>query len=97
MARRWDVISWSGRTGSLNGGPPTLADSRRDVTATGQAGGKGRPGQVEAICYWWSVAASYQVMLPPKGGPGALRCGRYRGTHYFRLPTWVGGTESKVS
>ena len=72
MARRWDVISWSGRTGSLNGGPPTLADSRRDVTATGQAGGKGRPGQVEAICYWWSVAASYQVMLPPQGAGGIL-------------------------
>ena len=70
MARRWDVISWSGRTGSLSDGSLTHAGRRLGVKATGQAGEKGRSGQVEAICYWWSVAASYQVMLPPRRGTG---------------------------
>jgi len=70
MARRWAAISWSGRTGSLNGGSPTLAVRRRDVRHTGQAEGKGRSGKVQATDFRWMVAPFPRLCFPPEGAGG---------------------------
>ncbi len=85
MARRWDVISWSGRTGSLNGGSLTRAGRRLGVKATGQAGEKGRSGQVENTCCGHPRDAVNIYASPPRG-PEALRCRRYGGTRFLGSP-----------
>ena len=52
--------------------------------------------KVEAICYWWSVAASYQVMLPPSEGHGVLRFTEICGSHIF-YPSGFGSSFKFIS